>query len=37
MVAGGFLGVCGGRDEGRYLTVFLLFFFWFLEDGEQES
>ena len=25
-VAGGFWGFWGGRDEGRYLTVFLLFF-----------
>jgi len=26
-VAGWFWGFWGGRDEGRYLTVFLLFFF----------
>ena len=29
MVAGGAEEFCGGRDEGRYLTVSLLFFFGF--------
>ena len=36
MVAGGAEEFCGGRDEGRYLTVSLLFFL-VLEDGEQKK
>jgi len=33
-----FAGVCGGRGEGRYLTVSLFFsFFLALEDGKQKS